>query len=86
MQYCPRIAIDASYPRLNGVQKPVCSALSVFPAKKIAGMRSQLHSKQSSKGPSSENFLATMVAFLNATLTYHVTALGCLKKKEDEQF
>ena len=45
---------------------PLCSAPSVF-SEKIAGVRSQLCSKWSSKGTSSENFLATG-GFLNATL------------------
>ena len=53
--------------------------------KKIAGVRSQLRSKRSSKGTSSENFLAAGGFFERKT--YHVTVLGCLKKKEkDEQF
>ena len=47
---------------------------------KIAGVRSQLRSKRSSKVPSSENFLATGGFFKRKT--YRVTALGCLKKKE----
>ena len=48
--------------------------------KKIAGVRSQLRSKRSSKGTSSDNFLATGGFF--ECNTYHITALGCLKKKE----
>ena len=66
----------------NGVQQLVHSAPSVFPAK---NRRSEVTAllKRSSKGPSSENFLATG-SFLKHN-TYCITALGCLKK-EDEQF
>ena len=87
MQYRPRNAVDASSSRMcalmNGVQQPVRSASSSFP-QEVAGVRSQIHLKQSSKGPSSENFLATGGFF--ECNPYRVTVLGCLKKKEDEQF
>ena len=42
--------------------------------------KSQLHSKQSSKGPSPENFMTIGGCF--KCNTYRVTALGWLKKKE----
>ena len=51
-----------------------------LPRKKITGVRSQLCPKQSSKGSSSENFLATDGFF--ECSSYCVTALSCLKKKE----
>ena len=52
-----------------------------LPRKKIAEARSQL----CSKGPSSENFLATGGFF--ESNTYRIIVLGWLKKKEeDEQF
>ena len=80
-----QVAVNASIilarAPMNGVQQLVHSAPSVFPAKN----RSQLCSKRSSKGLPSESFLATGDLF--ECNTYHVTALGCLKKKEDaEQF
>ena len=54
-----------------------------LPSKKITRVRSQLRSKQSSKGPPSENFLATGGFF--ECNTYCVMALGCLKKKEERR-
>ena len=60
-------------------QQPVRSAPSAFPAKKIAGVRSQLCSKRCSKRPSSENFLATGGFFERNT--YRATALGCFEQE-----
>ena len=56
------IAVDVSSLRTcaltNGIQQPVRSAPQSSP-QEITGVRSQLHSKRSSKGTSSENFLTT---------------------------
>ena len=62
-----------------GVQQLYDSAPSVFLAKKIAGVKSQLRSKQSSKGPFPENFLATGGYF--ECNTYCAMALGWSKKE-----
>ena len=60
------IAVDASSAHMSIDEwHPLCPAPSVFPAK-IAGVRSQLCSRRSSKGKFTENFLATG-EFLNAT-------------------
>ena len=48
-----------------------------------ASGKSQLHSKQSSKGPFPENSLASGGCFEH--YTYHVMALGWLKKKEKKK-
>ena len=76
---------------MNGVQQPVRSGPSVFPAK---NRRSEITVtlKTKLKWTSSDNFLATGGFF--ERYTYRVTALGWLKKKErkkerkkqDEQF
>ena len=64
---------------------PTASTLPPQPSQqKISGVRSQLCSKRSSKGKSSENFLATDGFFEHNT--YHVTALGCLKKMNNSDF
>lgn len=52
---------------------------SVFPAKN-AGVKSQSHSKLSSKRTLPESFLATSGCFEHNT--YHVTVLDWLKKKK----
>ena len=54
-----------------------------LPCKKIAGVRSQLFSKQSSKGPFLENFLPSGGFFEHNT--YRVTVIGCLKKKRKKK-
>ena len=55
---------------------------SVFPTK-IVGVRSQLCSKRSPKGPFSENFRATG-GFFECNTYRNMRVLGCLKKKEEE--
>ena len=77
------IAVDASSPGTraltNGVQ----------PQSESASGKSQLRSKQSSKGTSPENFVTIGGCFERYTYMYRVTAaLGCLKKEKcgSEQF
>ena len=66
---------------MNGIQQlhVAHSAPSVFHARN----RSRLRSKRSSKELFSENFLATGDLFEQNT--YRVMALGCLKKKEEDE-
>ena len=66
----------------NGFQRPVHSTPSVFAAKSVGG-KFQLCSMQNSNGPSSENFMTIGGCF--ECYTYHVTALGWLKKREKKR-
>ena len=67
---------------LSMCTKEWCPTAIVPSPTKNAGVKSQFHSKQSSKCTSSENFQATM-AVSNATLSCYDTRLA---KKEYEQF
>ena len=54
--------------------------VSLLSLKENAGVKLQLHSKQSSKGPSSEYLMATSGCF--KCNTYHIMVLGWLKKDQ----
>ena len=58
-----------------GVQQPVCSVPSVFPAIKCKGTS---YAQSKAQRPSPENFVAIGGCFTH--YTYRDTALGCLKK------
>ena len=65
----------------KGIQLLVHSAPSVFPTlQESANDKSQLRSKQTSKGPSPENSLTIGGCFEH--YTYHIMVLGWLKKKK----
>ena len=85
MWYPHVIVVDASSPGtcalMNGIQQPVRSAPSDFPAKNHRSEIAVVRSKRSSKGTFSENFLATGGFFERNT--YRTMALGCLKKKDE---
>ena len=68
--------------RMASMQRPVHSAPLVFPAK-IHRSEIAITLKTKLEDTSSENFLATGDFF--EYNTYRVTALGCLKKKEDKE-
>ena len=59
----------------------LCPLLSLF-LQKSSGSKSQLHSKQSSNGPSPDNFMTIGGCF--ECYTYCNTALGWLKKKKEK--
>ena len=73
------IAVDASSAHVSNWLMASFMLCPLSLPWKIAGVRSQLCSKQSSKGISTENFLATGDFF--ECNFYRVTALSCLKKE-----
>ena len=62
----------------NGIQQPVHSAPSVFPAK-VGRSYTQNEAQK-------DHLQRMATGDLFEHNTYHVMALGCLKKKKDEQF
>ena len=76
------IAFDASFTHMCWQMVPPTASmlcLLSLPPLESASSKSHLHSKQSSKGPSQENFVTIGGCF--ECYMYHVAALGCLKKE-----
>ena len=76
------VGLDASSLNVCADKRPVHSACPLGFLQKSAGSRSQLRSKESSNGPSPENF-STIGGYFEC-YTYHVMVPGQLKKEEGE--
>ena len=87
MQYCPHtsgwcVIFARVHQQMASNSQYTLHAPSVFP-QESTGSKSQLHSKQSSNGPSPEHFMILGGYF--ECYMYHIMALGWLKKQEAEE-
>ena len=89
MQCRPRIVVDAFSPCMcaltNGVQQPVHSAPSVFPARKLKQYWSPSYAQSKPQMYHPQRIWWLLVAVSNAT-RIALGAIGWLKKKEDKQY